>query len=109
MHPIDPGAGQIGQGGEVGLAGQPFRLEAAHPAGGRRPTIQPGMLDHRAHRRIMGQGLGVVDVLVSGEAAEHGLAQQPGQEVAGVLAVAAFRQDTGGQVGQPQRISSRSR
>jgi hypothetical protein len=35
----------------------------------------------------MRQPVGVVDVLVSGEAAEHGLAQQPGQQVPSVLAL----------------------
>jgi hypothetical protein len=35
---------------------------------------------------------------------EHGLAQQPGQEVAGVPTAAAFRQDAAGRLGQPQRI-----
>ena len=52
----------------------------------------------------MRQALGVVNVLVAGEAAEHGLAQQPGQQMAGVRAAAAFRQDVTGQIGQPQRV-----
>ncbi len=30
MHPVDPGAREIDQLGEVARAGQPFRLEAAH-------------------------------------------------------------------------------
>ena len=54
----------------------------------------------------MRQALGVVDVLVAGEAAEHGLAQQPGQRLAGVRAAEAFRQNAAGQIGQPQRIAS---
>ena len=66
--------------------------------------IQPAATDYGAHGRIMGQALGVVDVLVAGEAAEHGLAQQPGQQVAGVLAAAAFRQDATGQIGQPEGV-----
>ena len=33
MHQVDPGTGEIGQGGNVRLAGQPSRLEAAHLAG----------------------------------------------------------------------------
>ena len=37
-----------------------------------------------------------VGAAVAGEAAEHGLAQQPGQQVAGVPAAAAFRQDATG-------------
>ena len=104
MDPVDPGAGQVGQGGEVGLAGQPLGLEAAHLAGRGGTTVQPAAIDHRAHRRVVGQALGVVDVLVAGEAAEHGLAQQPGQQVAGVPAAAALRQDAAGQIGQPQRV-----
>lgn len=52
----------------------------------------------------MRQPVGIVDVLVSGEAAEHGLAQQPGQHVTGVLAPATVRQHAGGQVGQTQSV-----
>jgi hypothetical protein len=37
------------------------------------------------------QAVGVVDIFITGETAEHRLAQQPGQQVAGVLAAAAFR------------------
>ena len=46
----------------------------------------------------------VVDVLVTREAAEHRLTQQPGQHVPGVLAAAAFRQSAARQVGQPERV-----
>jgi hypothetical protein len=104
MNPVDPGAGEIGQGGEVRLAGQPARLEPPHLAGRGGPAIQPATIDHRAYRRIMRQALGVVHILIAGEAAEHGLPQQPGQEMAGVPPTTAFRQHATGHVGQPEGV-----
>ena len=52
----------------------------------------------------MGETFGVVDVLVTGEAAEHRLTQQAGQQVACVLASTAFRQDTAGQISEAERV-----
>ena len=52
----------------------------------------------------MRQTFGIVDILIAGEAAEHGLAQQAGQHVAGVLATAALRQCGTSQIGQPECI-----
>ena len=104
MHPVDPGAGQIGQCREVGFAGQPSGLEAAHLAGRGGATIQPAAIHHGAHRRIMRQTVGIVHVLVAGEATEHRLAQQAGQQVARVLATAALRQRRTRQIGQPERV-----
>ena len=71
MHPVDPDAGQIGQGGEVGFAGQPRGLETAHLAGRGGGTVEAIAIDHGAYRRIVRQSIGVVDVLIPGEAAEH--------------------------------------
>ena len=104
MHPVDPGAGQIGQCREIGLAGQPTGLETAHLAGRCSLSIQPGAIDHGTHRRIMGEAFSVVDILIPGEAAEHRLAQQTGQQVAGVLATAAFRKRRAGQIGEAERV-----
>jgi hypothetical protein len=86
------------------FAGQPTRLEATHLAGRSSLTIQSGAIHHGAHRRIVGETLGVVDILIAGEAAEYGLAEQTGQQMAGVLATAALRQRRTGQVGQPERV-----
>ena len=103
MHPIDPGAGQIGQGGEVYVAGQPCGLEAAHLAGRSSARSRPA-IHHGPHRRIMCQAIGIVDVLISGEAAEHRLAKQARQQVAGVLATAALRQHRTRQIGQSKHV-----
>ena len=104
VHPIDPGAGQIGQCREVGLAGQPSGLETAHLAGRGGTTIQPAAVDHGTHRRIMRQAIGVVHILVAGETAEHGLTEEPGQQVAGILATAAFRQHRSGEISEAKRV-----
>ena len=71
MHPVDPGAGQIGQGGEAGFAGRPPGPETAHLAGRGGGTVDAIAIDHGAHRRIMSETIGVVDILIPGEAAEH--------------------------------------
>ena len=52
----------------------------------------------------MRETIGVVHILIAGEAAEHRLAKQPAQQVPGVLAAAAFRQRRTRQIGQPKRI-----
>jgi hypothetical protein len=92
VHPIDPGPGQIGQGDEVYVAGQPCGLKAAHLTRRSGTTVQPATVHHRAHCRIMRQAIGIVDVLIAGEAAEHRLPKQASQQVAGILATAALRQ-----------------
>jgi hypothetical protein len=78
MNAVDPFAGQVGERRKVVLRRQPARFEAPHLAGrcggtqSRFPTDNPA-------RRIVAQALGVVHVLVSSEAAEDGLPEQPGQ------------------------------
>ena len=52
----------------------------------------------------MGQTIGVVHVLIAGEAAEHRLAEQAGQQVPGVLAAAALGQRRASQIGQAERV-----
>ncbi len=104
MHPVDPGARQIGQRREVGFTGQPPGLKTAHLAGRGGLTIQAGAIHHGTHRGIMSETIGVVHVFIPGETAKHGLAEQPGQHVPGVLAAAAFRQRRPRDVGQPERV-----
>ena len=73
--PVDPRTGQISQCCEVGLAGQPSGLEAAHLTRRSSATVQPAAIHHGAHCRIVCQAIGIVHVFIAGEAAEHGLAQ----------------------------------
>ena len=103
MHPVDPGAGKIGQRREVGLAGQPSGLETAHLAGRGGLTIQAGAIHHGTHRGIMSETIGVVHVFIPGEATEYGLAKQAGQQVPGVPASATFGQRRTRQIGKPER------
>jgi hypothetical protein len=104
VNPVDPGAGEIGQGGEVRLAGQPARLEPPHLAGRGGPAIQPATVNHGSHRRVMRKAIGVVHILVPGQTAEYRLPQQPSQQMPGVPAPAAFRQRAAGQIGQPEHV-----
>lgn len=66
--------------------------------------MQPAMIDHGSHRGIVRQTFGIVHILLAGEASEHRLAQQSGQQVVGILATAAFQQCRTRQIGQPERI-----
>jgi hypothetical protein len=75
VHPVDPGAGQVCQGLEIGITRQPLSLETPDLAAGRSQAIQPLTTNDRSHRGIAGQSLGVVDVLVAGQPAEHRLAE----------------------------------
>jgi hypothetical protein len=104
MHPVDPRARQIGQCRQVYLVGQPRGLEAAHLAGGGGALIQPAAIHHRAHRRIVRQTVGIVDILIAGEPAEHRLAEQPYQQMSGVLAAPTFCQHGPGQIGQAECV-----
>ena len=56
----------------------PFRLEAAHLAGRGRTTIKTLAIHDGSHRRIARQSLGIVHILVSGQASKH-LTQQARQ------------------------------
>ena len=86
MNSVDPLAGKIGERRKVLFAREPSRLEAPHLACRRRASRGRLAADDPAHRRIMAQPLGVVDVLVSGKPPEHGLPQHPHQRVPAVLA-----------------------
>jgi hypothetical protein len=104
MHGVDPAPGQVGERGQVPRPGQPFRLEAAHLAGGGRGLPDGPVAHHPAHRGVAPQPLGVVHVLVAGEAAEHGLPQQADQGVPAVLAGARVRQCRARGGGQAKRV-----
>ena len=52
----------------------------------------------------MGETLRVAHALIPGKSAEHRLAQQSSQQVAGVLAAAAFQQRRTRQIGQPEGV-----
>lgn len=104
MNRVDPLPREIGQGGEVGFAGQHLGFEPSHLAGG------CGFLDHRsspndpAHRRIMAEAVGVVHVLVPGKPTEHRLTELGDQGVATVLAGPAVGENLPGHLGQAEGI-----
>ena len=103
MRPVDPGAGQIREGIEVDIGSQPLGLEPTHLAAGSGEAIQP-LADDRPHRRITGEPLGVIDILVAREPAEHRLPKQSFQRVARVLAAAAVEELRDRHVGEPERV-----
>ena len=86
VNGVDPAAGEIGQRGEVLGPRQHRGLEPTHCARRRRAALHRPATDELAHHRITAQPVGVVDVLVAGEAREDRLAQEPGEVVPAVLA-----------------------
>jgi hypothetical protein len=102
--PADPGAGQIRQRRQVGVGRQPPGLEGPHLAARGGGTIEPVTSDDRAHRGVAGEPLGVADILVAGDPTEHGLAEQPAQLVARVLATAAVEELRDRRVGKPEGV-----
>lgn len=88
MNTVDPLAGKFDKRRQIVGRRQPLRLKAPHLA--RRCRYARGRLaaDDPAHRRIVTQALGIVDIFVAGEPAEHRLSQQPDQRVSPILASA---------------------
>src|SRR5499427_2088148 len=90
MYKVDPLAGQVGKSRKVLVCSKPLRLKAANLAR-RSCTAHDGFAaDDPAHRWIVPQALGVIDILVSGKATEYRLPQQTNQRVAAVLARACI-------------------
>jgi hypothetical protein len=104
LRAVDPAPREISQRRQVRRRGHRARLEAAHLAGGR------GLLRHRAaahdpsHRRIAPEAVGIVHVLVAGEAPEHRLTQLSDQAVAPVPPGAGVGEHLGCQRRQAERV-----
>jgi hypothetical protein len=101
---VDPLPGQIDQVLEVALAGECFRLEARHLTGGRRRMVLGPAAHHGSHGRIEAEAFGVVDILVSGQAAVDRLTQQRCQGVLSVLSGARVVQADGCVAGQCEGV-----
>jgi len=104
VHPVDPRAGQGGERRQVRLGREPLGLEAAHLAGRRRQPVEPFPPHDGAHRWIAGEPLGVVHVLVTGEAAGDRLPQEAEQPVASVLPAPPFGESGCGHRGQAESV-----
>src|SRR5262249_12618743 len=104
VHQVNPLAGQVGQGAEVGLYGKPLRLEATHLAWRSRAALRRLATDDPAHCRIMTQTFGIVHVLVASQTAEHRLPQQTNQRMATVPTSARIREPLACHRGQPECV-----
>jgi hypothetical protein len=85
MDPVDPLPAEIGERRKVPFRRQPARLEAPYLARRCRRTGSRLAADDPAHRRIVAQAFGVVDIFVSPP--EHRLPQQYDQGMAPFLPV----------------------
>jgi hypothetical protein len=104
MDEINPLSRKIGKGEKVLFGGEPSRLEAAHLARRGGATVGRLAANNPAHCRIVTQALGVVDILVSSEATEHGLPQHSNQSVPAVLAGPCVREAVASHRGQAERL-----
>ena len=103
LNPVDPHTVQAGQRCQVPLLRQYSGLEAAHLALARRGAVIGATTDNAAHDRIARQPIGVVHVLIAGQAPEQGLSEQSEQGVLGVPARAAVAQFPTRHLGQAER------
>ena len=101
---VDPAAGQVGERREVLGPGLHRGYEAAHGARRGCATFYGPPADELAHHRISAQQVGVVDVLVAGEAREDRLAQQPGEAVPAVTSGARITDQPRRRIGQPEGV-----
>jgi hypothetical protein len=104
MDHINPMAGKIGKPQQVLFGNEPARLKAAHLARRGGAAMSGLAADNPAHRRIMTQSFGVVDILVSGKAAEDGLPQHSDESMPAILARARISEHLTCQRGQPKRV-----
>ena len=90
MHRIDPVARQIGQGFKVLWSRRHLGLEPAHGTCRGCAMLPRPPTNELPHHRIAAKTVGVVNILVSGEAREDRLAQEPREPVAAILAGAGI-------------------
>ena len=105
MNTVDPLAGKIGESGRGSLS------RASHSVSKRPIWLGDAAApqtrfatDNPAHRRIVAKTLSIVHILVSGEATEHRLTQQPDQCVATISARAGVGQNIARQRRQAERV-----
>jgi hypothetical protein len=94
----------MSEGGLVLLRGENFRLEPAHLARGRGCVLDCPSPYDLAHRRIDDKPIGVVGVLVPGEAGEDRLPELCAERVARVLSISAILKALLGDVREAQGI-----
>jgi hypothetical protein len=104
MHKINPPAGQGSKSSKVHRCRQPLCFEATHLARRCRAALSRLAADDPAHRRIVTQALGIVDILISGEPPKHGLPEQPSQCVPTILARARIGQRITGHRRQSESV-----
>jgi hypothetical protein len=97
-------AGQVHQPVQVLSGRERVGLEPADLPGRGGGEIPGPPADHGSHHRIDAQALGVIEILVSGQAAEEGLSQKRGEAVACVTAGPRVLQFVGCRVSELQGV-----
>ena len=104
MHGVDPATRQVGESRQVLRPGQHLGLETAHGARRSRAVLDRPPADKLTHHWIAAQPVGVVDVLVTGEAREDRLAQETGKTMPTVPAGAGIGDEPRRHVQQAEGI-----
>jgi hypothetical protein len=104
LDAVDPAPGEVGQRRQILRGDQRAGLEATHLARGRGLLRHRPAADNPPHCGIASKALGVVHVLVPGEAAEHCLAELGKQCVTLVLPSARIVQQLGSQGRQAEGV-----
>ena len=104
VHGVNPAPRRIDQHREVLRPGQHLGLEPAHGTRGGCARLHRTSADNLPHHRIAAQPVGVIDVLISGQARENRLAQEAREAVPSVLASANISKQTRRHVRQAKNI-----
>ena len=104
VYAVDTETWKLGERYEIVQGAQPLRLEASHLAGRGRQSLEAVPIDDGTHRGVDQMPVGVVDILVAGEAAVDRVPQQAGQQMLLVLSPALIRQRGPGSFGQAENL-----
>ena len=104
MNLVDPRPAHIGQGFNVHIACQNFRLEAPHLAAGRSLSFDGLATNNPPHSGITSQTLSVVHVFITANASKQRLAELTRHTVPSILAGTAVVENTSGNLSQAKGI-----
>jgi hypothetical protein len=94
MHGVDPTARQVRQGIEVLVRRQHSRLKPTHGACRGRTMLHRPPANELPHHRITAEPISIIDVFISSQARENGLAQKAREAVAAILSRARITDQT---------------
>ena len=104
MNLVDPRPAHVGQGFNVHIGCQKFRLEAPHLAGGSGLPFDGLASNNPTHGGITSKALGVVHVFITADTSKQRLAELLRHAVPSVLAGTDIVENISGGIGQAKSI-----